>query len=136
MNSPYVLLTTVKTAGLYLIPIKSYSKNTQLHYILKWILDQELEFVDHHRLQMLNVRILFVFKKSQGRTHSCRIRTFFVIPIFSCKTCCLYKRDLLPTVRKQFGHDSTLRKLQDNELKHTSKLAVKWKRNNRVDEIY
>ena len=38
MNSPDVLLTTVKIAGLYLIPIKSYSKNTQLHYILKWIL--------------------------------------------------------------------------------------------------
>ena len=49
--------------------------------------------------------------------------------------CTIYKRGLLPTDLKQFGHDSTLWKLQeDNEPKHTSKLAVNWKRNNGVDE--
>ena len=51
--------------------------------------------------------------------------------------CDIYKRDLLPTARKQFGHDSTLWKLQeDNVPKHTSKLAISWKRNNGVDEIH
>ena len=51
--------------------------------------------------------------------------------------CDIYKRGLLPTVRKQFGHDSTLWKLQeDNEPKHTRKLEVNWPRNNGVDEIH
>ena len=52
MNSPDVLLTTVKTAGLYLIPIKSYFKNTQLHYILKWILVRfkHIHYIDWHNL--------------------------------------------------------------------------------------
>ena len=51
--------------------------------------------------------------------------------------CDIYKRGLLPTARKQFGHDSMLRKLQeDNDPKHRSKLAVNWKRNNGVHEIY
>ena len=51
--------------------------------------------------------------------------------------CDIYKRSLLPTARKQFNHDSTLWKLQeDNEPKHTSKLAVKWKRNDEVHEIH
>ena len=49
----------------------------------------------------------------------------------------IYKCGLLLTSRKQFGHDSTLWKLQeDNESKHTSKLAVNWKRNNGIDEIH
>ncbi len=40
--------------------------------------------------------------------------------------CDIYKYGLLPTARKQFGHDSTLWKLQeDNDPKHTSKLATK-----------
>ena len=39
--------------------------------------------------------------------------------------CYIYKRDRLPTARKQFGHDSTLWKLQENnEPKRTSKVAV------------
>ena len=51
--------------------------------------------------------------------------------------CDIYTRGLLPTARKQFGHDSMLWKLQeDNDSKHRSKLAVNWKRNNGVDEIY
>ena len=38
---------------------------------------------------------------------------------------------------KQFGHDSTLWKLpEDNGLKHIRKLAVNWKRNNGIDEIH
>ncbi|CAF3033188.1 unnamed protein product [Rotaria sp. Silwood2] len=50
--------------------------------------------------------------------------------------CDIYKRGLLSTALKQFGHDSTLWKLQeDNDPKHTSKLAVNWKRNNGVHEI-
>ena len=50
--------------------------------------------------------------------------------------CDTYKRGLLLTVQKQFSHDSTLWKLQeDNDLKPTSKLAVSWRRSNRVDEI-
>ena len=51
--------------------------------------------------------------------------------------CDIYKCGLLPTAQKQFGHDSMLWKLQeDNDLKHRSKLAVNWKRNNGVHEIY
>ena len=51
--------------------------------------------------------------------------------------CDVSKRGLVPTARKQFGHNSTLWKLQrDNESKNASKLAVNWKRNNGVHEIY
>ena len=51
--------------------------------------------------------------------------------------CDIYKRGFLPTGWKQFGHDSMLWKLQEhNDSKHRSKLAVNWKRNNRVHEIY
>ena len=51
--------------------------------------------------------------------------------------CDIYKRGLLLTVRKQFGYDSVLWKLQeDNEPKHTWKLAINWKRNNGVHEIH
>ena len=50
--------------------------------------------------------------------------------------CDIYKRALLPTTWKQFGDDSTSWKLQeDNEPKHTWKLAVNWKRNSAVHEI-
>ncbi|CAF4461184.1 unnamed protein product [Rotaria magnacalcarata] len=43
---------------------------------------------------------------------------------------------LLPTVRKQFGYDLTLWKLQeDNDPKHTSKLATNWRMNNNVPKI-
>ena len=50
--------------------------------------------------------------------------------------CDIYKRGLLPTSQKQFGHDSKLWKLQEgNDPKHRSKLAVNWKRNNEVHEI-
>ena len=51
--------------------------------------------------------------------------------------CDVSKRGLSPTVRKQFSHDITLWKLQeDNESKHTWKLAVEWKRNTAVHEIH
>ena len=51
--------------------------------------------------------------------------------------CNISKRDLLPTARKQFGHDSTAWKLQeDNDPKHTPKLAVNWKKNKGVYEIH
>ena len=51
--------------------------------------------------------------------------------------CDIYKRGLLPKARKQFGHDSMLWKLQENnDSKHRSKLPVNWKRNNGVHEIY
>jgi len=50
--------------------------------------------------------------------------------------CDIYKYGLLPTARKQFGHDSTLWKLQeDNDPKHTSKLATNWRMNNNVQKI-
>ena len=49
----------------------------------------------------------------------------------------IYKRGLLPTAQKQFGHGSKLWKLrQDNDPKHIWKLAVNWKRNNGVDEMH
>ena len=51
--------------------------------------------------------------------------------------CDICKRGLLPTARKQFGHNSMLWKLKENnESKYTSKLAVSWNRNNEVDEIH
>lgn len=50
--------------------------------------------------------------------------------------CDIYKYGLLPTARKHFGHDSTLWKLQeDNDPKHTSKLATNWRMNNNVQKI-
>ena len=51
--------------------------------------------------------------------------------------CDISKRGLLPTARKQFGHDLTFWKLQeDKEPKHTSKLAVNWKKSNGVDVVH
>jgi hypothetical protein len=35
MNMPHCLLSNKKTAGLYHLSLSSYSKNNQLHYILK-----------------------------------------------------------------------------------------------------
>ena len=50
--------------------------------------------------------------------------------------CDIYKRGLLRTARRQFGPESTLWKLQeDNDPKHTSKLASKWRDENRVRKI-
>jgi len=50
--------------------------------------------------------------------------------------CDIYKYGFLPTARKQFGHDSTLWKLQeDNDPKHTSKLATNWRMSNNVYKI-
>ena len=50
--------------------------------------------------------------------------------------CDIYKHGVLPTAKKQFGHDSTIWRLQeDNDPKHTSKLAVQWKTNNNVNVI-
>ena len=51
--------------------------------------------------------------------------------------CDISKCGLLPTAWKQFGHDSTLWKLQEGtEPKHTWKLAINWKRNNGVHEVH
>ena len=36
----YRFFPTVKTAGLYLVSIESYSKNTHGSYILKWVIIQ------------------------------------------------------------------------------------------------
>ena len=42
--------------------------------------------------------------------------------------CKIYQHGLLPTARKQFGSDSMLWKLQeDNDPKHTSKIATSWR---------
>ena len=50
--------------------------------------------------------------------------------------CDIYKPDLLRTARRQFGPESTLWKLQeDNDPKNTSKLASKWRDENRVRKI-
>jgi transposase len=50
--------------------------------------------------------------------------------------CDIYKRGLLPTARNQFGPDSTSWKLlEDNDPKHASKLAKKWKAENGVKNI-
>ena len=50
--------------------------------------------------------------------------------------CDIYKRGLLPTARKQFGADSTFWKLQeDNDTKHTSKLATRWRETKEVQKI-
>lgn len=50
--------------------------------------------------------------------------------------CDIYKSGLLPTARDQFGPDSTSWKLlEDNDPKHTSKLAKKWKEENGVKNI-
>lgn len=52
------------------------------------------------------------------------------------RMCNIYKRALLPTARDQFGPASTSWKLQeDNDPKHTSKLATKWKAENGVQKI-
>jgi transposase len=52
------------------------------------------------------------------------------------KMCDIYKRGLLPTARNHFGPDSTSWKLlEDNDPKHTSKLAKKWKAENGVKNI-
>ena len=52
--------------------------------------------------------------------------------------CHISKHGLLSTVHKQFGHHSTLWKLQkgNDSKKHTWKLAVIWKRKNAVHEIH
>jgi transposase len=50
--------------------------------------------------------------------------------------CGIYQHGLLPTARKQFGDDSTLWKLQeDNDPKHTSKLATNYKEQKGIENI-
>ena len=50
--------------------------------------------------------------------------------------CDIYKHDLLPIARKQFGLDSTIWELQeDNDSKHTSKRALNWKASHRIQKI-
>ena len=50
--------------------------------------------------------------------------------------CDIYKRSLVLTARKQFWLDSTIWKLQeDNDPKHTSKLALNWKVSHRIQKI-
>jgi hypothetical protein len=70
----YLLFPTVKTAGLYLLPIKSYSKNTQGSSILKWIIiaiaSGELD--SQHFLSMMiyniSVRINEIFDDKEHLT--------------------------------------------------------------------
>ncbi len=40
------LFPTVKTAALYLVPIKSYSKNTHTPSFLKWVIDICIEIYE------------------------------------------------------------------------------------------
>ena len=50
--------------------------------------------------------------------------------------CEIYQYGLLPTARKHFGHDATSWKLQeDNDPKHTSKLAVNWREKKGIEKI-
>ena len=50
--------------------------------------------------------------------------------------CDIYKCGLVPTARKQFGLDSTICELQeDNGRKHTSKQPLNWKANHRIQKI-
>ena len=50
--------------------------------------------------------------------------------------CGIYQHGLLPTAQKHFGHDPTSWKLQeDNDPKHTSKLAINWREKNGVEKI-
>ena len=50
--------------------------------------------------------------------------------------CTIYKRTLLPSVRNFFGQDDNSWKLQeDNDPKHTSGKAQKWKYNNHINKI-
>jgi hypothetical protein len=51
--------------------------------------------------------------------------------------CTIYKRCLLPTARDQLGRKSTDWKLQeDNDPKHTSKLANQWKSKYRIQRLH
>jgi transposase len=50
--------------------------------------------------------------------------------------CKIYQHGLLPTARKQFGSDSMLWKLQeDNDPKHASKIATSWRRERSIEKI-
>ena len=50
--------------------------------------------------------------------------------------CDIYKRGLLPTAREQFNLDSTIWELQDdNDLKHTWKLALNWKASHTIQKL-
>ena len=50
--------------------------------------------------------------------------------------CDIYKYDLMPTARKQFGLDSTIWELQeDNDLTHTSERALNWKTSHRIQKL-
>lgn len=50
--------------------------------------------------------------------------------------CKIYKRGLLPTAIGQFGSEpSSWKLLEDNDPKHTSKLATKWREENGIEKI-
>ena len=50
--------------------------------------------------------------------------------------CDIYKRGLLLTAQKQFGRDSSVWKLQeDNDDKRTWKVALNWKASHRIQKI-
>jgi hypothetical protein len=47
------LFPTVKTATLYLVPIKSYSKNTHGHLSLKWTIGSEQQRCNQSALLLI-----------------------------------------------------------------------------------
>ena len=50
--------------------------------------------------------------------------------------CAIYKHGLLPTTQKQFGLESTIWELQeDNDAKHTWKVALNWNASHRIEKI-
>ena len=50
--------------------------------------------------------------------------------------CNIHTYGLLPTAQKQFGHDPTLWKLQeDNNLIHMSKLTIRWTEEKGIEKI-
>ena len=64
----------LKTAGLYLVPIKSYSKNTHPPFVLEWALEHIILATEHckvFRESLQNVPGWRLYnKKFDGRIHS------------------------------------------------------------------
>ena len=58
-------LSTIKTAGLYHVPIKSYSKNTHRPFILKWITKINDQVIYENELLMLCTFAVRTFRGAQ-----------------------------------------------------------------------